>query len=110
MLHLALDLLGLELRRLERRCQPKDGVAVSPGLRALALVRGRALDSCRERLRDMVTAAAQKVWRRPLTSVEVKAIVAHATAGLFPEAEDGQAEDEDDEEQASGLGGRAELS
>ena len=83
----ALDLLKEEIARLEASCQLPDDGAVSPGLRALALVRGRVLDSCAARIRGLVTAEAQRVWHRELTRLEVQAILRRATAGLFPEAE-----------------------
>ena len=93
------QLLTLELAELEARCMPPEGAAISPALRTLAVIRGRVLDSCADRIRDLVN---REVERKPigeaLTRGEVRAMLKRATEGLFPEAEDGAAVDDDSSE------------
>ena len=99
----------------QERCQPPDDAVVAPGLRALALIRGRVIDGCAQRLREMVALEVQacsiaspqftalalyaspvrlppprphhQVQRKPraLHRDEVRALVVQATHGLFPE-------------------------
>ena len=84
----ALAMLDADLRTLEAKCQPSDDGAVAPAMRALALVRGRVLDACRERIRSLVVRAVEKATPRALERAEVRAILDVATNGLFPEADD----------------------
>ena len=77
--------LRAALQELELRCQPPDDGAVSPALRALALVRGRVLDSCASRIADLVTRAVEQATPRFLSPEQVVAILTQATAGLFPD-------------------------
>ena len=86
---LALHYLQLEFGELELRCQPESSVkAVPPALRALALIRGRVLDSARERIKVMVMREVERVTPNELTRPEVKALLQLATNGLFPEHEE----------------------
>jgi len=84
----ALKILEEEMAALEARCQPPEGEAVTPGLRALALIRGRVVDGCTVRLRQLVELAVKKQTPEALERPAVQAIVAQATHGLFPDHDD----------------------
>jgi len=75
------------LELLEAKCQPDPTKATPPAVRVLALVRGRVLDSCTERIRQLVSREVKRVPHF-LSREEVKALVQTATMGLFPEAEE----------------------
>lgn len=77
-------LLAAELGTLEERCAPPEANAKSnPGLRALALIRGRVIDACAERLRRRVAAEATAASPARLTLEAVRRVVAEATMGIF---------------------------
>ena len=95
-------MLDEELAILELKCQPPAEGATAPALRVLSLVRGRVLDSCSERIRQLLTREVERVTPHALTRDEVKALLQSATMGLFPEAEE--------EEALLALGGGEEMS
>ena len=96
------EMLDEELAILELKCQPPAEGATAPALRVLSLVRGRVLDSCSERIRQLLTREVERVTPHALTRDEVKALLQSATMGLFPEAEE--------EEALLALGGGEEMS
>ena len=57
-------------------------------MRALALIRGRVLDSSRARIEQLVSREVERVTPHALTRAEIKGLVQMATMGLFPEAEE----------------------
>lgn len=94
--HQAEAFLAEELDELEARCQPRSDTTVSPALRALALIRGRVLDSSRSRIEQLVHREVERVTPHALTRLEIKGLVQMATMGLFPEVEELDEVDLDD--------------
>ena len=61
---------------------------MAPALRALALIRGRVLDSCASRLREIVDREVGRATPHFLTRAQVAALLRSATCGLLPEADE----------------------